>query len=82
LGFFRYHQFIVITENSSAIRTAPFVSSLCLLFIRKIAEKNRYNLSFENIEKEQYLESIVKAAVDCDRSLLENILRICLKKGD
>jgi len=49
------------------------------LFFRKLAEKKGYALKFANIDKERYLQAIIKAAKDLDYSLLEEVLSVSVK---
>jgi len=50
------------------------------LFFRKLAEKRGYDLNFQSVGKEQYLKAIILAAENFDCSLLEEMLKLCIKR--
>ena len=50
------------------------------VFFRKLAEMNGYEINFEYVKKEEYLEAIIKSSVFCEINFLEKLLERCLKK--
>ena len=49
------------------------------IFFRDLAEEKGYDLNFEAIEKEKYLQAIIKATVESNDDLLVNVLKTCIK---
>lgn len=52
------------------------------LFFRELAERNGYDLNFQNVGKEQYLKANIIAAQILEYSLLEEVLNLCVKEKE